>query len=133
MSGHYVSYIKKVKNSNVSYYLYNDTTVKKIAIRELTNNIDKTYRIIIYKCKDDNFYMNNLENTKSIKTMFNNNDAKINDIKHKVNSKLFGTVNYRSNCYFNSLLVLLMRIPEFVYLILNYDEINTLLKSINNR
>lgn len=133
-SGHYVSYIKKKHNNNVNYYLYDDENVTKITdMNILKNNKNKTYRILIYKCKDDSFYMNDSDNTKPIKKLFNNNASKINDIIQKVNTKLIGSINYRNTCYFNSLLVLLMHIPEFVYLILNYDTIPTLLTSINNR
>jgi hypothetical protein len=133
-SGHYVSYIKKNHKGKVNYYLYNDTIVTQISnMEELTKNKNKTYRILIYKCKDDSFYMNNSKYTEPIKKLFDNNKLEIKKLSHQVNSKLIGSINYRNSCYFNSLLVLLMHIPEFVYLILNYNTIPTLLKSINNK
>lgn len=116
--GHYYSYI----NINNKIYEYNDTNVSEV--KNINNKIkNETPRIIIYKYKDDDFYMNTLQNNEPIINFFKNNKNNINKLKTIINNNFIGSTNYGNNCYFNSLLALLMHIPEFVYLVLNYNNI----------
>ena len=126
-SGHYYSIIKK-KNL---FFVYDD-----LIIECLGNNIDyvnkylsnKTIKYLIYKYNKTSLLLNLKDGKKTdlwhdptIKCFNKLHNTNLNLIKEVINNNIRGVYNPGAICYFNSLMSILVNMPEFVYLILNHD------------
>jgi hypothetical protein len=113
-SGHYTSLVKY----NNNYYHYNDTKVTKYDIIDVISTCkDYNPTTLIYK-KTKNYVFNSLKYDTI--DFFLNNIKHIKNIEKIIDKQRRGNMNNGNTCYFNSVISILLNIPEFVYLMTEY-------------